>query len=367
MKKVLVFGMTSNPGGMESVIMNYYRNIDRSQIQFEFLCNSQEVAYEDEIKKLGGVIYKITARSRNPIKYEKEIHSFFKQNANKYSAAWINLCSLSNISYLKLAKQYGIKKRIVHCHNASNGGDSLLRDTLHKIHRKQISKYVTDCWTCSEEANEWFFGKEKNDLPNYRLIYNAIDLDVFSPNNQVRNIYRNKLNIKDDEILIGHVGRMHYQKNQEYLIKIMKKLENHLQKNYKLVMIGTGEDEKKIRNLVSEAHLNNQVIFQGVVSNTKDYLQAMDIYVFPSRFEGLSIALLEAQANGLPCIISDKISKASIVNDNVVMLPIDEEGIELWVEQIIKYSKVNKKVDIDHFKHQHFDIKEEAKILQELF
>jgi len=367
MKKVLVFGMTENPGGMESVIMNYYRHIDRTKVQFEFLCNTEIVAYSDEIESMGGIIHRITARSVNPRKYKNDLVEFFDKNASKYCALWFNTCSLANIDYLKYAKKYGIKKRIIHCHNAANGGDSFLRSTLHKLHRKELAKYATDYWTCSEEANKWFFGKEKDELPNYRLIYNAIDLNQFAPDNNIRKEYRNKIGIQDDEVLIGHDGRLHYQKNQEYLINVFDRLNKKFPGKYKLLLIGQGDDEEKLKNLVSQKHLEDRVIFQGLVNNMNDYLQAMDIFAFPSRFEGLSIALLEAQANGLPCVISEKISKASKVNNNVVMLPITDQAIDSWVNQIDLYSKTSKYVDIDHFEQQHFDINNEAKILQELF
>lgn len=367
MKKVLVFGMTNNPGGMESVIMNYYRHIDRSKVQFEFLCNTETVAYSDEIEQMGGIIHKITARSVNPTKYKKDLKVFFEENSSKYCALWFNTCSLSNIDYLKYAKKYNIPKRIIHCHNAANGGDGLLRSILHKFHRRYLNKYVTDYWTCSEDANKWFFGKEGDKLINYRLIYNAIDLNHFAPNEKIRDQYRKKLGIKPNEILVGHDGRLHYQKNQEYLIRVFEKLNRKFPGKYKLLLIGKGDDEEKLRGLVNEKNLNNEIIFQGLVNNMNDYLQAMDIFAFPSRFEGLSIALLEAQANGLPCVISNKISNASKVNENVVMLPIDDDAIDLWVNQIDIYSNVGKKVDIEQFEAKHFDINNEAKVLQELF
>ena len=116
--------MTDNPGGMESVIMNYYRHIDRSVLQFEFLCNTEKVAYEDEIRGLGGVIHNICARSKNLKQYKHDMKDFFENNADKYCALWFNTCSLSNIDYLLYAKKYHIHKRIIHCHNAANGGDS---------------------------------------------------------------------------------------------------------------------------------------------------------------------------------------------------------------------------------------------------
>ena len=135
-KKVLVFGMTENPGGVESVIMNYYRNIDLKRVHFDFLCNSYEpIAYEDELTSNGAKCFHFVARSKNPIKYHKELKTFFKKHADEYSAIWVNVCSLANIDYLKLAKKYGISKRIIHSHNSENM-DSKLRGKLHEYNKK---------------------------------------------------------------------------------------------------------------------------------------------------------------------------------------------------------------------------------------
>ena len=133
-KKILIFGITHNPGGIENVIMNFYRNINKKKFQFDFLCNTKVVAYEEEIKKMGGKIFKIIARSENYFKYRKELDTFFKENAKNYSAIWVNLCSLANVDYLKYAKKYGIKCRIVHSH-CSNNMDSLLRGFLHNFNK----------------------------------------------------------------------------------------------------------------------------------------------------------------------------------------------------------------------------------------
>ena len=152
MNKVLVFGITDNMGGIESVIMNYYRTIDRNKIQFDFLCNTEVVAYEKEILSLGGNIYRITARSKNIKKFRNELEYFFKNYSMNYSAIWVNVCSLANIDYLK----YGIKKRIIHGHNSQNM-DSKIRGIFHKINKLFIKKYATDFWSCSDEVSKFFY------------------------------------------------------------------------------------------------------------------------------------------------------------------------------------------------------------------
>ena len=149
MYKVLVVGMTSNPGGMESVVRNYYQNIDKSKIQFDFLCVSQKpIAYEEEFRKNGAVIYRVTARSQNYIKFKIELFKFFRKHASKYQAIWQNECSLTNIDYLYYAKIFGIPKRIIHCHNSDNMGGAL-RFALHIFHQHMIRYIATDFWSCS--------------------------------------------------------------------------------------------------------------------------------------------------------------------------------------------------------------------------
>ena len=159
MKKVLVFGITDNPGGIESVIMNYYRHFDKKSISLDFLCNTEIVAYEEEIKSLGGNIYKICARSKNYRQYKKNMIDFYKKNANKYDSIWVNVCSLANIDYLKYAKKYGISKRIIHSHNSQNM-DSKLRGMLHKFNRLFIGNIANIYWSCAKDSSPWFFKKK---------------------------------------------------------------------------------------------------------------------------------------------------------------------------------------------------------------
>ena len=342
--KVLVFEYSTVIFGMEAVIMNYYRHLDRTRVQFDFLCNTEIVAHEQEILSLGGTIYRIPARSKDRKAFSKALDNFFKTHASEYKAIWFNTCSLANIDYLKKAKQYGIPTRIIHCHNAANG-DSFLRGCLHKFNRTQIRKYATDFWTCSEDANEWFFGKNAV-LPNYKLINNAVDVNFFKPNEEIRQSIREELNA-GDKVVLGHTGRFHFQKNHPYLLKVFNALDHKYPGKYMLILIGDGEDKEALKNQVKEYGIEEDVKFLGIKSNVSDYIQAMDQYIFPSRFEGLSVALLEAEANGLPCMISDTISLASIVNDNVKMFPITDEAVDKWVEAIEEASHQSKHFNID--------------------
>lgn len=362
MKTVLVFGITDNPGGVESVIMNYYRRIDRTRLQFEFLCNTQVVAYEEEIKSLGGIIHRVPARRDGRKNFAEALNLFMQENAEKYCAIWVNVCSLANIDYLKAAKKFGIPKRIIHCHNADNG-DSFLRGQLHKINRFQIGKYATDFWTCSEEASRWFFGEKNTKSPKYRLIYNAVDPDNFVQKEEVREKYRRELGC-ENQIVIGHIGRFHFQKNHQFVIEVMKVLKEK-RRDIRLLLIGQGELMDEIRQKVRENRMEEMVEFLGVRSDVAQLYQAMDIFLFPSVFEGLPIVLLEAQANGIPCVVSENITEKIKVNDNLYFLSLSDSP-EVWADFILNQALKNGRVTQEKFLNSVYNIKLQTKKLEEL-
>ena len=321
MKKILVFGMTDNPGGIESVIMNYYRKIDREKIQFDFLSNSPYIAYEDEIKSLGGKIYLITARKKSYFKFRKELKAFMLQHAAEYEAIWVNVCTLSNIDYLISAKKYGIPKRIIHCHNSSNDGGRV-KYYIHQYNKKRLSKYATHFWSCSEEASPWFFDDNVIKDPNYKVIVNAIDVKKYMRDETIRKQYREKLKVQG-KIVIGHVGRFHFQKNHQLLIEIFKCLAERNEK-YHLLLVGQGELEQEIKDIVEKENLNQRVTFLGARNDVDKIYQAMDLFMLPSQSEGLGIVALEAQATLLPCVLSDGVPEIVKVNDNVKFVSLND-------------------------------------------
>ena len=329
-KRVLVFGMTSNPGGVESVIMNYYRYINKEKIQFDFLCNSSQIAYEDEIQTLGGRIYKITARKKNYWKFQSELKHFMRENAQKYDALWVNLCSLVNVDYLISAKKYGIKKRIIHCHNSANDA-GILKGVIHFINKKRIPFLATDFWSCSKDAASWFFSKEIIESNKFKIVPNAIDVEKFKPNKILRNKIRTELNLNNLKV-IGHVGRFHFQKNHTFLIDIF---DNIVKKDddYRLLLVGQGELYPIIKEKVKNKGLSEKVIFYGVRTDVEKIYQAMDIFILPSIFEGLGVVALEAQACLLPCLLADTVPLTVRINDNTAFLSLNK-GAVLWAEKI---------------------------------
>ncbi|MDB6254893.1 glycosyltransferase family 1 protein [Lactobacillus amylovorus] len=353
--KILVFGMTSNPGGVESFLMNYYRKLDRNKFHLDFLCNTHgKIAYEDEIKSLGGKIFKVSARSKHPIKYSIEINSFFKKNAKNYDCIWVNLNSLANIDYLKLAKKYGIHCRIIHSHNSANM-DNKLRGLLHNWNKRKIGKYATNYWAASKEAGLWFYSSLKSS--KVEIIKNAIDVDNFAFNREDRNNIRQN-NSLTGFIVLGNIGRLHFQKNQSFAIDI---LDNLVKKNpnYKLVLVGQGEDREKLIQKTKVLHLESNVLFTGAQTNINSWLSAFDIFIFPSIFEGLGIAGLEAEANGLPVFASKSVIPSELkINSNFQFVSL-KKNAKYWADLIAEQSinnRLSQEKILNNFINSGFDI-----------
>ena len=368
MNKVLVFGITDIAGGVESVIMNYYRNMDRMKVQFDFLCNSEKVAYEEEIKKLGGTIYKVTARSRNRKKYKEEMKTFFKEHANEYNTIWVNVCSLANIDYLKYAKKYGIKYRIIHSHNSQNM-DSKLRNILHKINRLMIENYATDFWTCSEDASKWFYNNKIRKNKKIITINNAIDSKKYSFNEETRKQYRKKLEL-EDKLVIGNIGRLHFQKNQLFLLDIFSEIKN-IRNDVVLLIVGEGEDKQKIEDKIKQLNLSNNVMMLGARNDVEKLLQCMDIFIFPSLFEGLSLALIEAQASGI-CIYASEsaVPERAIITENIKCIGLDKSK-EYWAQEIVKTKLNNRQEQMEkilkQIREKGYDIATETEKIKDYF
>ena len=372
MKRILVFGITDIKGGVESVIMNYYRNINKEKIQFDFLCNNEQVAYEDEIKELGGNIYRVTARSKSVNKYKSDMTEFFEKNAKNYDTIWVNLCSLANIDYLKYAKKYGIRRRIIHSHNSQNM-DSFLRGILHRINRLFVSQYATDFWSCSNEASKWFYSDKIINSNCYRIINNAINTEKFEFNEQIRNDYRTKFDL-NNKLVIGNVGRFHFQKNHPFIIKVFNEIHKK-RPDSELLLIGAGADEDNIRQIVKDYNLEDSVRFLVSRNDVPELMQAIDVFLFPSLFEGLPVTLVEAQTAGLMIYASkDKITNEVVIDKNSIKFISLDDGEKVWCDTILKDAEnglfdnfERRKSKADIVKKAGFDIKTEALKLEEIF
>ena len=355
MIKVLVVGMTPMTGGIESVIMNYFRNIDKNKCQFDFLSEFDNIAYQDEIVDSGSKIIKITPRRESVFKHKRSLKEVFKNN--HYDAIWVNMCTLSNISYLKYAKKYGVKTRIIHSHNSENMGSKLTL-ILHKLNKKVVAKYATHFWACSDLAGKFFFSSKIMASPKYRVINNAIDLDKFKFDEQIRQQYRRDLDI-DDKFVVGHVGRFHFQKNHKYLINVFYELQK-LKPNSVLLLIGDGEDKDAIKQQIAELGIGDKVKLLGIRQDVNNLFMAMDCMIFPSVFEGLGLILIEAQASGLPCYTSDVVPLTTKLSNNISYLSLNIPCKD-WAEYVCKNNPTSRQIDTKTIREKGFDIKDQVK------
>ena len=369
MYKVLVFGMTENPGGVESFLMNNYRNINSHKIHFDFLCNTiNKIAFEDEILKNNSRIFNIYPRRKDPFRFRKELNDFFRKHANEYNCIWINLNTLVNIDYLKVAKKYGIKRIIVHSHNSRNmdtGFKGYITQKLHNLHKRQLQKYATDYWACSSFAAKWFYTNDL--LKKVKIIKNAIDVNNFSFNEKKRQSLRQKLHLENN-LVIGNVGRLHFQKNQMFILDVLSYLVK-LNPKVKLVLVGQGPDKEKLENSVNELNLQKYIIFAGVQDDIQEWLSTFDLFIFPSLFEGLGIAGLEAEANGLSIYASDKVIPQELkINSNFKFLDLGK-GPQFWAHQIEKsnFERENQETIEKNFQNSGYSIESSVQKLEKYF
>ena len=354
--RVLQIGMHDKIGGVETYLMNYYRNIDRQKIQFDFINPYAQLCFEDEINSLGGKIYNVANMKKKPLKYYNEIKKIVAEN--KYEIVHINLLSLANVLPILAAKKGGARKIILHSHNASTP-HGLLRKILNKINKKIALKNSTDLFACSEIAGKWMFGKDRD----FTLINNAIDLDKFGYNENKRRKIRRELNV-EDKFVIGHIGRFSQQKNHNFLVEIFNEIVRK-NNNAVLLLIGEGELKPKVREKVKLFNIEKNVIFLNPVSNPEDYYQAMDIFLLPSLFEGLPVVGIEAQASGTNCIFSNNITTELNLTSFCKFIDLNEKK-EIWSECILN-SKYQKNSINNTNLVKNYDIKKESKKIEKIY
>lgn len=349
-------------GGVESVIMNYYRHIDRSKIQFDFICDedSTNIPYK-EINELGGKVI-ICPDYKNVFRYEKFLIYLFKKNKYKIVHSHINTLSLLP---LRAAKKAGVPIRIAHSHSTSSKKE--FKKTLIKNILRPFSKlYSNNYFACSELAGRWLFGNKTFDSGKVIIINNAVELKKFEYNANLRNEKRRILGIKDTTLVIGHIGRFVTQKNHEFLINIFNEL-HKLNNDSLLLLIGQGPLQEEIKNIVHDLKLNDSVIFLGQREDVNEIYNVMDIFVFPSFYEGLGMVLIESQINGLNCIASTNVPKNVDIIGKVDFLSLSQSP-KIWANYILSKSlHFDKNIDLNLFIKKGYSIIEESKKLEILY
>lgn len=349
-----------NRGGLETMIMNYYRMIDKEKVQFDFLTHRPyDGDYGEEIEQLGGIIYHLPVLNPFSPGYKKKLGKFFDSHP-EYHVIHVHQDCLSSV-ILKVAKQHGIEIRIAHSHCSSQDKD--LKYPVKMFYRQFISKYATELMACGEDAGNWMFCGAP-----FRILNNAINSVDYIYDWEKRQTIRNRLGLKKDELVIGHVGRFSPQKNHTFLIDIFYqvKAQHH---NSKLLLVGDdrGELADKIKCKVTDLGLSDSVIFTGLRSDVADLMQVMDVFVFPSNYEGLPVTMIEAQASGLPCVISDKVPIECKKTDLVQQMELSNSAV-YWAKTIIKVGTGTIRRDTsESIKAAGFDIVENAKWLQQYY
>lgn len=305
--KIAIYGLSNVFGGVERFILNIYEQLSDENTYFTFITESDNLEYL-HLKKMEDKVMKYTRRSTNYFKHKKDLEDIFKNN--NFDVLWFNCCSLSSIDELKCAHKYGVKKIIVHSHNGKNMGGRITY-FLHIFNKLRLSRYATDFFACSDVAAKWMFSNKVLDKVNY--INNAINAKNYTYNEINSKMLKKKYGLEDYTI-VGHVGRFHTQKNHKYLIDIFQKY-LFLNKNAILILCGDGSLKDNIISYVKSKQLTDHVIFMGNVSNINEMYQIFDLFLFPSLYEGLPFVLIEAQAAGIPCLISDVISKEIKITD----------------------------------------------------
>ncbi|WP_026679376.1 glycosyltransferase family 1 protein [Fictibacillus gelatini] len=356
-----VFGRLDR-GGAETMIMNLYRNIDRSKIQFDFIIHTNEKCdYNDEIFSLGGKVYSIPRYTgKNHFIYKKVWKNFFKKHP-EYKIIHGHMRSTAAI-YLKIAKKNGLIT-IAHSHSTSSGTGllSIIKNTL-QYPIRYIANYR---FSCSEAAGIWLFGKKGCRSENFYILNNAIDTKKFIFNETIRIKKRKEFQI-EGKFVIGHIGRFHAAKNHEFLVEIFKMIHDK-NKNTVLMLVGDGSNRQVIEKKVQDLGLIDSVIFAGVRSDIPELLQAMDVFVFPSLFEGLPVSVIEAQAAGLPCIISKQITPEVKVSDLVTSISLREPP-EHWAKIVLSHSEGYDRGNIySEIVKAGYDIKHTSKWLQKFY
>lgn len=328
-----------NMGGLESLIMNIYRKIDRSKVQFDFLVTREDTGiFDSEIRSLGGKIYNVPHMSKVGYKkYTNTLYKFFKEHS-EYKIVHCHRDALCSI-YLKQAKKANIPIRIAHSHNIRLAESKDIKGMLITIVKKCCMpftvKNATDYFACSKEAGKWLFGN--NIDGKLIIINNGIDVEKYIYDRDKFNIERSKLKVSDETLLIGHVGRFDIQKNHDFLINMVNELNKEME-DFKLCLVGDGPLKSEVEGKVKRIGLQDKVLFLGIRNDVNELMKSFDIFAFPSLFEGLGIVLIEAQATGLKCIVSDQVPKeADMQVDLLEYLTIKETSI--WVEKIKSINK----------------------------
>ena len=339
--------------GVEAVVMNYYRNVDRNKVQFDFItCSDKPERYDDKILQMGGRIHRLPSRSRHPLAYMVALRQVIKEN--RYKIVHIHQNSASMAMDGIVSKMCGVPVVIGHAHNT--------RCNVmwqHNIFKPFVNHVLTHRFACSEAAGKWIFGNRKDVV----VVNNAIDSKKYHFNQELRERKRSELGLQE-KFVVGFVGRLHEQKSLFRLLEIFKDLID-VKENCQLLLIGRGNLESSLKEKCAEWGISDRVSFLGVRTDVSELMMAMDVFLMPSLFEGLPVVIVEAQASGLPCIISDYVPTPNLTGEvRVVQLSDDNKK---WVDALLRVRDFKREDATDLIIEGQYDIVHEARKLQNFY
>jgi len=343
--------------GVDSVVMNYYRHIDRSRVQFDFFMDGyNKTLIDEEILDLGGRIIKLEPYEASMRTNMRQCHAAFTEG--RYTIVHSHLNTLSCFP-LYAAFRAKVPIRIAHSHSTTSRGE-WKRNLMKQALRPFSKTFATHYAACADYTARWLFGAKTVQKGQVRLIKNAVDTALFSPNEKARERIRKEFGL-ENRFIVGHIGRFAFQKNHELLVRVFAEAYRK-NPNAALILIGTGELEEDIRNLVKELDIEKAVFFTGIRRDIPDFLNAFDVFFLPSRYEGMPVVGIEAQAVGLPCLMSDTVTKDTAITPLVEFFPLHAD-IKEWAHKLLNYEHTQKRPYPELVRDSGFDIHHAAKDL----
>ena len=363
--RVLQVGMTRNLGGIETYLIEQFRHLDKSKIDYDFvnITGEYSICYEDEILASGSKIFKVVSRHKNPLLHYWQWFNILLQNKGVYDVIVLNTNSLEYVFPLVLGKIFDIPVRVIHSHNSGfENKQGLARRLLVGMNKKLLAWSANLRFACSQFAGQWMF----KDNP-YHVIYNAIDIHKYDADLIVREETRNALGLHT-ELTLLHVGRFSYQKNHSFLLDIFKEV-HRIQPDSVLLLVGDTTEESEflteVKRKIKAFGLENVVRLLGRRDDVNKIMQAADVLVMPSFFEGLTVVGIEAQASDLPLLLSDTVTKELGLLPSTQFISL-EAGPTVWGEAIVNSKQHNRQSRYEELKAAGYDIGNETERVEKL-
>lgn len=355
-------------GGNEIFVMNFFRNIDKENFHVDFVIyDDTKMDFYDEVIAEGSKVYICKSNVKNSylstLIQVLKVRKVLKEN--KYDIIHCHSCSFLGIFRGAIAGKFTKGTKVIsHSHNPGMPKNTFTDNFIRETFKKYLSKIVDLGFACSDIAGESKYTKEFMNSNKYAIVNNAIDVNKFIFNTDTRNEMRKKYNITD-EFVIGNIGRLETQKNQEYLLKVLAEIKKK-NKLVKLVIIGEGSLEEELKKYTIKNGLEQDVIFAGKVNNPEKYYHMMDVFVLTSLYEGFPFVMVESQVNGLPAVVSDTITKSVNILGNVEFISLNYSS-EIWADKIIKKSREIESINCNNYIYEEYDLKYQARKLEQYY